>query len=47
MGMSGVGKIFMPMPGDSNDDRYLNAHECSRVQDMLDLYDILRGKKKT
>lgn len=47
MGSSGVGKIFMPLPGPSNDDRYLNAHECERVQDMLDLYDILRGKKKT
>ena len=47
MGVSGVGKIFMPLPGPSNDDRYLNAHECERVQDMVDLYDILRGKKKT
>ena len=47
MGASGVGKIFMPLPGPSNDDRYLNAHECERVQDMVDLYDILRGKKKT
>ena len=47
MGVSGVGKIFMPLPGPSNDDRYLNAHECERVQDMIDLYDILRGKKKT
>ena len=47
MGMSGVGKIFMPLPGPSNDDRYLNAHECERVQSMLDLYDILRGNKKT
>ena len=47
MGMSGVGKIFMPLPGPSNDDRYLNAHECERVQDMIELYDILRGKKKT
>ena len=47
MGVSGVGKIFMPLPGPSNDDRYLNAHECERVQNMVDLYDILRGKKKT
>ena len=47
MGMLGVGKIFMPLPGPSNDDRYLNAHECERVQDMIELYDILRGKKKT
>lgn len=47
MGVSGVGKIFMPLPGPSNDDRYLNAHECERVQAMVDLYDILRGKKKT
>lgn len=47
MGMSGVGKIFLPGAGAENDDRYLNAHECERVQDMLDLYDILRGKKNT
>ena len=47
MGMAGVGKIFMANMESSNDDRYLNAHECERVQDMLDLYDVLRGKKKT
>ena len=45
MVMSGVGKIVLP--GLSDDDRYLSAHECERVQDMLELYDILRGKKKT
>ena len=28
-------------------DLSLSAHECERVQDMLELYDILRGKKKT
>jgi len=47
MGSSGVGKIFLPISGSLNDDRYLNAYECNRVQDMLDLYDILRGKKQT
>lgn len=39
------GKIFMPLPGPSNDDRYLNAWEIQRVKDMIDLYDILTGKK--
>lgn len=47
MGASGMGKIFMPLPGPSNDDRYLKSNECERVREMVDLYDILRGKKKT
>lgn len=41
------GKIFMPLPGPSNDDRYLNAWEIQRIKDMIDLYDILSGKKVT
>ena len=41
------GKIFMPLPGPSNDDRYLNAWEIQRIKDMVDLYDILSGKKVT
>lgn len=47
MGAAGMGKIFMPLPGPSNDDRYLKSNECERMKEMIELYDILRGKKKT
>lgn len=47
LGSSGAGKILMPIPGPSNDDRLLSAKEVERVSNMIQLYDILSGKKTT
>ncbi|MCR5758282.1 MAG: hypothetical protein K6F95_10310 [Selenomonas sp.] len=42
-----AGKILMlGMPGGSNDDRMLSATEALRIKNMLELCDILNGKKK-
>lgn len=42
------GKILMiGVQGGSNDDRNLSATEAQRIRNMLDLCDILNGKKKT
>lgn len=43
-----AGKILMlGMPDGSNDDRMLSATEAQRIKNMLELCDILNGKKKT
>jgi hypothetical protein len=43
-----AGKILMlGVPGGSNDDRMLSATEAQRIKNMLELCDILNGKKKT
>lgn len=47
LGSSGAGKILLPTSSSSNDDRLLSAKEVVRVSDMLQLYDILSGKKTT
>jgi len=42
-----AGKIIMiGVKGGSNDDRMLSATEAKRIKNMLDLCDILNGKKK-
>ena len=43
-----AGKILMlGVSGGSNDDRMLSATEAQRIKNMLELCDILNGKKKT
>lgn len=43
-----AGKILMlGVQGGSNDDRMLSATEAQRIKNMLELCDILNGKKKT
>ena len=43
-----AGKIVMlGVKGGSNDDRALSATEAMRIRNMLDLCDILNGKKRT
>lgn len=41
------GKIFMAGVSGSNDDRGIAGREAMEIKDMVDLYDILSGRKKS
>ncbi len=42
------GKLMMAnMPNGSNDDRMIQGNEAQYIRNMMDLYDIFNGKKKT